>query len=211
MQTDQCNSDDLESIDWPSLTRKLTLYLHKAYFAKMVWKNDYQSSPPGGHEAQDFASSAIEEYLRKSDTVLIYNQRELFQYLIMLARRKISNHARSLENRVTCSGHSKVTSESGVSDVRLVKDPSDSPEETVILSQRRRLMLKLFDDDSLARSIIWEMIYRASDKPEELAHSLKVSVSDVNNAKRRIWRRLKSEKAKMINGLNCNEGRPENG
>jgi hypothetical protein len=172
---------DFLMADWASLWPKLLLYTEKR-ITRMFWRGLLGGPLPGGIESHDIVMKAIEQALSGERQWMI-NAR--IDYFLFGAIKSVLNHlANSSENRSTCL----------ITDEMVESASAHVVNSDIAAGVRRDPSVKAFFEslkgDPLVHDVASFILYYGVDKPEDLAHRIKRNVLEINNAKRRLKRKI---------------------
>lgn len=184
----------LSEAELETLLKRLTLHAH-CKMRHLTWRGLYVNrggSPPGGYEPYDFALDAIEKML---DGTRPWN-RKVYPTIEAALRAIIDSDINHLAESADNARSRRLASESSkgeTAQVHQVRGTEPNPLDAVIdLDWQERfhkaVMKELKDDDFLVN--VFESLAAGFTKPEEIATLLDTTVEDVNNAKRRLRRKL---------------------
>jgi hypothetical protein len=177
--------------NWNDLWPRLLMFTEKR-IAKMYWRGCLRGPIPGGLESKDVVLIAIGQAVSGERK---WNENiDLYTFLCGAIASNLSHLANGSENKTTIL--TRVESEDDNYNKYNIDSPeclNDAPHITYELIQKYSIVNRFLDnlkDDSLVYGVACYILYYSIDKPSDLAESLKTTVSDINNAKKRLRRRL---------------------
>lgn len=185
--------------DWHRLSKELTLYAAKRAKARYWGPNGHAERLPKGYQADDLAKKAIADLFRGKRRWDPDQEPDLLEYLCGVVDSLLSNLLRSKEFTALKTSVDAVD----VADCLPCAEPN--PEERIQKAQiEGRLLDGLYErsaKDPLVRGIL-ECLMEDEDRPREIAAKLNCSVSEVNNAKKRLSRMFDELRREAVaNGL----------
>ena len=176
---------DWTAIDWDDLVPRLLL-LSMSRLARMTWRGQRGSAPPGAAEAEDFVNDAIAKTM---DGVRVWREEacSLYQHLAGIIVSDISHAATAAENRLTLSDDGRDGAPGGWPPDRADEAP-DQEQTALWRSEQRQLLdhLHAIDDrlGRMAELILMEDI----DQTRDLALRLDLTAMEVANLRKRLKR-----------------------
>jgi hypothetical protein len=181
----------LSDEEWGELLERLTLYA--AYkMIRLYWRGVRGSrggKTPGGLEPQDLAAEAVLSVIDGTRTWNHDVAPDLLGFLRGVVDSKISHLVESLENRVTrranpsgCGSANPGTIETGI-------DPVEVSADAEYQERFRRLVTKAISGDKLVFKV-FECLQAEITKPADMAVVLDVEVQQINNAQKRLRRKV---------------------
>jgi hypothetical protein len=195
------NIPDLSDEQWDELLERLT-YHASCRLARLRWRGVRSGPPPGGVEAADFASKAME--------LVILGQRawdrsaypDFAKFMKSVIDSRISSLVRSIENRTTRRIGRPGASDEGAAAYEF----SGYDEEPIELDIQREdaeafraAVIKALDGDEQAFQV-FECLEADITKPAEIAEYLGVPVKEINNVQKRLRRKLNDLRPKGKGG-----------
>jgi len=187
--------------EWEELTERLTLYAY-GKLARLYWRGlplRAGGSVPGGVVAEDLAAEAITDTIQGTRVWNPQDDSDFPAFLRSVVDSKVSHLAKSLENRLSRRSPAAQTDDDPPIE-QLVRDPRGDP-QTVHGNQeaadnfRAMIRAEILGDD-LAEGIL-NCLEQQITKPSEMAVLLDVTVEEINNAQKRLRRKVeKMMKAK---------------
>ncbi len=173
---------ELLMADWENLWPRFLLYTEKRVM-RMYWRGQLGGPIPGGIESHDIVMKAI-------DLVLIGERKwprglKIEQFFLGVIKSLISHLTESYEN---------VSSEC-IEEKAYKKNHQSPATDSKITDYARhnKIVDGFFDflkDDPIVHNVAGHILHHSVDKPEELSQRLNHSTAEINNAKRRLKRRL---------------------
>ena len=179
----------LEQIDWQEAFPKLVLYAQDK-IERLRWLSKWGGAPVGGLEANDIAKQAIEDICSGKR---VWNQRKPFLHFVMedVIRSLISNAVTKKENRVTRRLQTIDGQEADNAAVRSQVPWHNDTLHHLLFTQERTHLLAFFQHDPLVYRIAALIIDEDIYEPRHLAARLGTTVTDIQNAKKRLGRLLR--------------------
>jgi len=193
--------DDVKEIlknhDWDDTIPRL-LKFSKDRMKSLQLYGETGGDSAGGKSPKDFVAEAIKKtYLgdRKWDPVRVPDLRK---FLFGVIRSDTNHFAESVENKRTRSTEklASLAEEEGKHFVDTIQSSMPGPDEVLITEEQRKEDDVFFDDfigyldteDDLIKVV--ECIMDGKNEPRKIAQELALEVSVVNNAKKKLGRRL---------------------
>jgi len=188
------NVPDLTADEWTELVERLTLHAFSR-LRRLHWRGipgSLGGKAPGGIEADDLAQSAIVDVINGNRTWDPKANPDFLKFLESVADSKVSHLVEAVENRKTRRlGPANAGEES--SDAYQVAARGPSPADLVAnresAERYRTAVITCLEGDDLAYSIL-ECLEAEIVRPSEIAEMLEISVTKVNNALKRMRRKL---------------------
>lgn len=190
----------LEAHDWEDTVPRLVKYA-RGEMGRRVWQGVFGGTAPGGKQAYDLVTTAVEKLFDGRRAWDPETQPDLFVHLQGIVDSDMGHLARSLGNKLTLRAMGRpVGSEDAVEDF---PDPMDefasstpSPEAVTLLREQEQLsedfLLEL--DGSLQGEPelqrIVEAIVDGAEKSAEIAEEAGITPKAVYNARKRLQRKL---------------------
>jgi DNA-directed RNA polymerase specialized sigma24 family protein len=188
------NVPELTADQWTELVERLTLHA-SSKLRRLHWRGVSGSlggKTPGGIEAVDLAQSAILDVIEGKRTWDPQADPDFLKFLQGVVDSKVSHLVEGLENRKSRRlGPASAGDEN--SGAYEVEASGPSPAELVVNRDSaetfRAAVIKCLEGDDLAYKVL-ECLEAEYTKPSEIAEMLGISVADVNNAQKRLRRKL---------------------
>jgi len=188
---------------------RLTAYAFEKQ-RRRVWQGAYGGEMPNGMEPGDLVVLAVEKVLdgrRKWDPE---KAPDLFEYLSSVIDSDVYHLVRGVPNR-RIRRESTLSRRNGNGDERstafLDEVPAEgpNPEEAIREKEAEEFFWRLHDDvagDPLLQGIL-ECVFEGISKPKEMAEILGVKTKEINNAKKRLRRRI--ERSRLAENVDQDE------
>jgi hypothetical protein len=184
----------LSDAEQEALLKRLTLHAH-CKMRHLTWRGLYVSrggAVPGGYEPYDFALDAIQKML---DGTRLWNRDE-YSTIEAALRATIDSDINHLAESADNARGRHLASESSKREtvqVYQVRGTEPNPLDAVVDRDwqerfHKAAMKELKGDEFLVK--VFELLTAEFTKPEEIATMLDTTVDDVNNAKKRLRRKL---------------------
>jgi hypothetical protein len=176
--------------EWTDIVERLTLYA-ESKMRKLYWRGVSMNKGgglPGGVCPADLVSEGITDWLEGKR---IWNREgypELFQFLKATVDSKVNHLAELLENKLT----RRIDTPDGQPGPAY-RVPGREPLPDVIVAEKEELetfkasIIEAIDGDGMARDV-FECLEAEYEKPSEMAELLSTSLTEVNNAQKRLRR-----------------------
>ncbi len=190
----------LEAHGWEDTVPRLVKYARDE-MGRRVWQGVFGGTAPGGKQAYDLVTTAVEKLFDGRRAWDPATQPDLFVHLQGIVDSDLGHLARSLGNKLTLRALGRlVESDEAVEDL---PDPMDefasatpSPEAVTLLKEQERLsedfLIELDEalqgDPELQRIV--EAIVDGAEKPAEIAEEAGIATKAVYNARKRLQRKL---------------------
>lgn len=188
------NIPQLSDDQWTELVERLTLHA-SCKLLRLYWRGILGSrggAVPGGVEPADLAAAAIVDVLDGTRAWDPEAHPDLLKFLRGVVDSKVSHLVNEVENRKSRRLAPPDAGEEGSSAHGVA---GREPDPTVLVQDRqaaerfRSLVFKALEGDHLAYEV-FECLDAEYTKPSEIADLLGVPVSDVNNAQKRLRRKV---------------------
>jgi DNA-directed RNA polymerase specialized sigma24 family protein len=182
---------DLSDDDLLKLLKRLTLHADRK-LARLRWRGVQGGAPPGGVRAEDIASDAITAVIAGTRTWDPKSQPDLLRYLRGVVDSMISKLVNSFDNRRTRrlgppggSGEASSAHEAAGRE----PDPAELASSREAAEAFRAPIVEALKDDDVAYQV-FECLEADITKPSDVAEYLGLSVAEVNNAQKRLRRKV---------------------
>ncbi len=188
------NIPQLSDDQWTELVERLTL--HASWkLLRLYWRGIMGSrggTVPGGVEPTDLASAAIVDVLEGTRVWDSQAQPDFLRYLRSVVDSKVSHLVQEVENqksrRIAPPGSAEEGAKAHGAAGR-ESDPTEVVQNHEAADSFRALVFKAVEGDDLAYQV-FECLDAEYTKPTEMAELLGVPVTDVNNAQKRLRRKV---------------------
>ena len=187
---------NLTDEQWQEIVERLTLHAH-CKMAQLTWRGVPPSrggTVPGGIEPEDLATDVIVALIEGTRTWDQQEQPDLLQFLKSVVDSMVSHLVECVENRVTRridgGSHSEPTHP-------VFEVPDCGPDPSTVCADREErerfqvIVLEEIGNDSLAQEV-FECLEASITKPAEIAKLIGRSVREINNAQKRLRRKVES-------------------
>jgi DNA-directed RNA polymerase specialized sigma24 family protein len=182
---------DLSDDDLLKLLKRLTLHADRK-LARLRWRGVQGGPPPGGVRAEDIASDAITAVIAGTRGWDQTSQPDLLKYLRSVVDSMISKLVNSLDNRRTRrlgppggSDESSSAYEAGGRE----PDPAELASSREAAEAFRAPIVEALKGDDVAYQV-FECLEADITKPADIAAYLGLPVAEVNNAQKRLRRKV---------------------
>lgn len=179
--------DAISNATWNDLWPRLLLFTKKL-IARKYWRGVLGGNIPGGIDSCDIVMRAIEQAL--SGDRKWNGDSDLYSFLCSTITSNVNHLATGYENKKTVL--LQWDSDCGVGEPHL-EDTNLGPSDISERVRKRRMVERWLDvlkDDPLVYDIACYIVYYDIDEPSQLAERLGATVPDINNAKKRLRRRI---------------------
>ena len=183
---------DIPDQKWPEIVDRLTLHA-ACKLRKLAWRGvswGRGGRPPGGIEPADIAADAILSVIAGERTWNQTKQPCFLTFLKGIVDSKVSHLVESCDNRVSIRLTDRTDHEdcpcSSRNDTR---PPDEIVADSELAAKFRAEMLAAIEGDQLATQL-FECFEADITNRSEIAEVLGVSVADVDNARKRLARRV---------------------
>jgi hypothetical protein len=179
---------------WNEAVERLTLHVYRKC-VRLHWRGmpfAKGGSVPGGVTPQDVAAEAIEDAIAGKRVWNPEVEPDFYSYLRSVVDSKVSHLAECLENQMT----RRVLVPADGDDpppAYEVADPAPDPANVCVnkdsLEKFRGAVLAAIQGDALVEGV-FSCLEAEVDKPQEMAVLLDATVKDINNAQKRLRRKV---------------------
>jgi DNA-directed RNA polymerase specialized sigma24 family protein len=188
------NIPQLSDDQWTELVERLAHHA-SCKLLRLYWRGILGSRGgrvPGGVESADLASAAIVDVL---DGTRVWDPEahpDLLKFLRSIVDSKVSHLVSEVENRKSRRFAPPDAEEEGSAAHGVTgrePDPADFIQDSEAAEKFRAMVLKAIEGDELAYKV-FECLEAEYSKPSEMADLLGVPVSNINNAQKRLRRKV---------------------
>jgi hypothetical protein len=184
--------------EWADIIDRLTLYA-AARMSRLTWRGRRGDPAPAGMQPQDFVYAAISKCWAGDRPWILSKQPSLFSHLASVVQSDINHAAVGPENRLTqrIEGDDEGTSGSAKRPLNLVQlfevqDAQRSPEGYVQDRQELDAFFQFVGPEPLLKAATEVLLYEGVANPKEFAERLRITVSQANNLKKRLWTKIRA-------------------
>jgi RNA polymerase sigma factor (sigma-70 family) len=188
------NIPQLSNEQWSELVERLTLHaackLLRLHWRGILWSRG--GAVPGGVEPDDLASAAIIDVIEGTRSWDPEAHSDFLKFLRGVVDSKVSHLVQEVENRKSRrlvpadSGEEGATAH-GVAGRE--PDPASFVQDREAADRFRARVLKAVTGDEIAAKV-FECLEAEYTKPQEMAELLGLTVSEINNAQKRLRRKV---------------------
>ncbi len=188
------NIPQLSDDQWTELVERLTLHA-SCKMLRLYWRGVLGSRggmAPGGIEAADLAAAAIVDVLEGNRVWDPKAHPDLLNFLRSMVDSKVSHLVEGVENQKTRRLVAPDSGEEAVAAYQVAgrePDPADFVANRDSAERFRASVFKALESDELAYNV-FECLDAEITKPSEIAQMLGVPVTDINNAQKRLGRKV---------------------
>lgn len=190
---DLATIQDLSGDNLLKLLKRLTLYADRK-LVRLRWRGIQGGAPPRGIQAEDLAAEAITRVIEGKRAWDQQEQPDVLQFLKGIVDSLVSQLVNSFDNRRTRRlGPTGVGEEGSAAPTFAGRelDPAQFVADREAAERFRAPILKALEGDAVA-SQVFECLEADITKPSEIAEYLGISVTDINNAQKRLWRKVEN-------------------
>ena len=189
--------------EWSEAVERLTLHAHRK-FARLHWRLSFAQggTAPGGVTPQDLVAESIEDAIAGTRNWNPAAEPEFYNFLRSVVDSKVNHLAESLENQMSRRIRAPVDADKPPPEYEIADRTPD--QLTVLINKAslekfRTAVLSAIQGDSLVEGL-FSCLEAEVTSPQEIAVLLDAKVKDINNAQKRLRRKveqiMKDEKDK---------------
>jgi hypothetical protein len=188
------NAPQLSDDQWAELVERLTLHA-SCKLLRLCWRGIVGSrggAAPGGVEPADLAAAAITDVIEGTRSWDREAQPDFLNFLRGVVDSKVSHLVREVENRKSRRLAPADSGEEGAAAHGVAgrePDPAQFVQEREAADRFRARVFKAVEGDEIA-SKVFECLEAEYTKPQEMAELLGLTVSEINNAQKRLRRKV---------------------
>lgn len=182
---------DLPGDELLKILKRLTLHADRK-LARLRWRGVQGGSPPAGIQGEDVATDAITSVIEGTRAWDPKAQPDLLKYLRSVVDSMVSKLVNSVDNRkMRRLGPPGTSDESSPAYEAAGRepDPAELAASREAAEKFRGPIVEALKDDELAYQV-FECLEADITKPSDIAEYLGLSVGEVNNAQKRIRRKV---------------------
>lgn len=185
---------ELTNEQWNELVERLARYAY-CKLARLYWRGlplSAGGAPPGGVDAADLAADAIVDTIEGTRVWDQEAEPDLYRFLRSVVDSKVNHLAESLENQLTRRLDPPGEGDTQPAAYQIADrapDPATVCADRKALERFRALVLAVIQGDKLAEGV-FSCLEAEITKPSEMAVILEVRVEEINNAQKRLRRRV---------------------